>query len=144
FVKFEAKHMRRASRFIVNSETSRRDLLTLYADVASGKEIDYIPVSSSLKKQDFPSLVEESGLYFHGRYHPQKGLHFLLQQDWQDLQLTLRGFEESFLNPETIKCLRSKGINAFPWTFASSLIHRLIMEHELLLFPPVYEPWVLS
>lgn len=144
FVKFEAKHMRRASCFIVNSETSRRDLITLYADVASDKEIDYIPVSSSLKYHDVPALVAESGLYFHGRYHPQKGLHFLLQQDWQDLPLTLRGFEENFLNPENTKFLKSKGINTLPWTFDSALIHREIMEHELILFPSIYEPWGLS
>lgn len=144
FVKFEAKHMRKAERFIVNSETSRRDLLTLYSDVATGKGIDYIPVSTALKNFEAKANFKEAGLYFHGRYHPQKGLHFLLQKNWLDLPLTMRGFDPNFLNAENSKHFQSIGITPLPWTSDSALIHQEILDHEIILFPSIYEPWGLS
>ena len=144
FVKFESRLMKRASRFIVNSESSMKSLMNSYQDVCSGKKINYVPVSSDLVITQNVPVIPGSGLYFHGRFHPQKGLHFLINETWHDLPLTIRGFEEQYLTKSTLDLFLQQGITPLPWTNDSKIIHRELLEHELILFPSIYEPWGLS
>lgn len=145
FVRFEAKLMKMASRFLVNSQNSFQFLLNSYQDVCNDKQIDYIPVSSELLGDDIESdaMIPKS-LYFHGRCHPQKGLHFLINEKWHDMSLTIRGFEEKYLSEESLSILNRQGIKALPWTSDSKIIRKELLEHEIILFPSIYEPWGLS
>ena len=145
FLKFEAKLMDKASCFIVNSESSRRSLLTEYKDVTQGKEMTLIPVSTQLEEQEMekPKILKK-GFYFHARFHPQKGVHFLLQQNWSELGLTMRGIDPSYFKETNLNFLKERSIEALPWTNDSSIIRDEILSYEFVLFPSIYEPWGLS
>lgn len=144
FIQFESRFMRRAKRFLVNSVSSHHSLINQYADVSADKPITYIPVSSKLEEVDEKNVEKLSGLYFHGRFHPQKGIHFLLGQDWSDLPLTMRGFETKYLTEESLDWLNQRGITGLPWTSDSAQIRRELLSHDIVLFPSIYEPWGLS
>jgi glycosyltransferase involved in cell wall biosynthesis len=144
FVKFEARLMKRATRFIVNSQTTLASLENSYQDVCGGKKINYVPVSSELELSEDIPVVAGSGLYFHGRFHPQKGLHFLINEKWHDLPLTIRGLEDGYLTQNTLDLFKKQGITPLPWTSNSKIIRQELLAHEVILFPSIYEPWGLS
>ncbi|MFY7994105.1 MAG: glycosyltransferase family 4 protein [Bacteriovoracaceae bacterium] len=147
FLRKEFELMKKASCFIANSKSSENHLRANYRDVTAGKEINYIPVSSQLDNEITEIEKNKKAtrvLYFHGRFHPQKGIHFLFSQDWNDLPLTIRGFEDALLTPDRVLWLKEKGISAVPWTSQSSVIRDELMDHQAVLFPSIYEPWGLS
>lgn len=143
FLKDEFAHMRSASCFIVNSKYSERNLLEDYQDVSAGKPITYIPVSTNLELKEESSHVN-GVLYFHGRFHPQKGIHFLFNRNWDKTPITIRGFEEPYFTEDRVQWLKNKNISILPWTGDSAQLHRELMGHQAVIFPSIYEPWGLS
>lgn len=145
FIKFEAGLMAKAQRFIVNSQSTRKSLEKDYKDVIEGKLIEYIPVSTNLEVEvKEKEITYRDGFYFHARFHPQKGIHFLLNLDWNGLGLTMRGFEKTILNEKNNAYLASRSILGLPWTNDSAAIRAELLTHEFVLFPSIYEPWGLS
>jgi glycosyltransferase involved in cell wall biosynthesis len=146
FIKNESMLMKKASSFIVNSLSSKKSLENDYIDVSRGKEITFIPVSTDLKIDLDEQVEKQKGFYFHARYHPQKGIHFLLSINWNSVgaKLILRGIESSFLTDKNKNILAEKGIDARPWSSDSSVIRKELMSYEFILFPSIYEPWGLS
>ena len=144
FLKKEHDLMKKSLRFIVNSKTSEKSLMEDYKDVVTGKSVIRIVVSSSLNNflPSEPSLLKS--LYYHGRFHPQKGIQNLFEHDWTNLPLTIRGFEDALLTPDRVSWLLDKGITALAWTGDSGILRGELMEHQAVLFPSIYEPWGLS
>lgn len=144
FLKTEYNLMKDATEFVVNSHSSHNDLTKFYQDVTKDKPVTFIPVSSELNAFSESIQSPRQGLYFHGRFHPQKGIHFLFQQDWRDFPLTIRGFESALLTPDRLAWASTRGITLLPWVQDSSIIYKEIKLHQASLFPSIYEPFGLS
>lgn len=108
-LKNEAQWLARASGFIVNSYNSYTYLQSLYSEEISGKPIFKLPVESALKKSGAPEVASKTKeLFNYGRFHPQKGIHFLFGEDWTDLPLTMRGGRPEILRSKLMDFAKKK------------------------------------
>lgn len=148
-LKLEAAIFNRADHFISNSKTTSRDLERHYAPEISGKRIDLVPVTSHLASPEgFVSIpegydVDPSFLYF-GRFHPQKGLHFLFGRTWEGRGLTIKGFDDQLVRSDRFLKLKEKNIEFENWTFNGSAVAESLGRHHFIVFPSLYEPFGLA
>ncbi len=148
-LKQEASIFRRADHFISNSKTTTRDLHRHYADEIIGKRIDLVPVTSQiLAPTNFNPLESDykespSFLYF-GRFHPQKGLHFLFGRSWEGQGLTIKGFDDALVRSDKFKMLKGKNIHFENWSFSGSDVAHSLSRHHFVIFSSLYEPFGLA
>jgi glycosyltransferase involved in cell wall biosynthesis len=146
-LKQEAIWLRKAQRFIVNSKNSFDYLNSHYSFESKDKKIYHIPVSTQLELPDLNmenSFVEKIPLYYFGRFHPQKGLHFLFNEKWLDYPISMRGIRPSLLTPEVLTKTEERGIFIHPWNFSHKVLAEGLSSAQNVIFPSLYEPWGLS
>lgn len=141
--KKEYRYMRRCKFFIANSSTTKRHLETFYSDVTQGKPVEVVPVSTELQASTIKH-TQAYQLYYAGRFHPQKGLHYLFNRQNIQAVVHMRGFVQAILTDASMAWLNQRGLVALPWTDDSSVIRAELLAAKAVLFPSIYEPWGLS
>ena len=146
-LKQEAVWFRKAERFIVNSKNSFHYLHSLYSFESKNKKVYHVPVSTEFENPQFGNHEipqEKNPLYFYGRFHPQKGLHFLFNETWHDHPIQMRGLRENLLTPDVKTKTNKMGIEIHPWDFSHQVLRNSLVIAQNVLFPSIYEPWGLS
>ena len=146
FLKFEHKFIKKASGYLVNSQNSQFYLEQDYRDEIQGKKIFYLPLPFEFESdsQSYSERKFKYPIYTFGRLHPQKGQHILLNRDWSQYPLYVRGIELSLISAKgRAKCL-SNNIHLLDWTNDSDILKKELLQSELVFFPSLYEPWGLA
>ena len=146
YMKFEYFWMGKCTAFISNSTNTTKYLNTHYRGLVEGKKIFDVPVVSSL---DFRESIGAQGeklypFYCFSRWHPQKGYFFLLNHDWSEKNLYIRGISKGLISESTKKDFSKKGIFFLDWTESSDEILVDLANADIALFPAIYEPYGLS
>jgi len=148
-MKREVEALTSSDHLISNSKTTSRDLNSYYANIIEGKRIDLIPVTTEVSKLgDFQILSDtyqkNPKLIYFGRFHPQKGIHFLLETNWKPMTLSIKGFEESLVSNKSLKKIEEQGIRFINWTSEATEIARDLSKQDFVIFPSLYEPFGLA
>lgn len=148
-MKRETEAFEKADHLIANSQTTIKDLNTLYKNEVSSKKIDFVPVCTTVNEiKDFSILTEnyqrEPSYIYFGRFHPQKGIHFLLTNEWENSRLSIKGFDTSLIEHDLFSNYTEKGIHFLEWTSGTKEIAQDLSKHDFVLFPSIYEPFGLA
>lgn len=143
FLKFESRFILKASQYVINSQNSGTYLRHLYKDECGQKPMHYIPVASVLPESN-GSHEKTMDVYTFGRFHPQKGLHLLIKENWASHPLYMRGLEEAALTEEGIRLLEKNHITPLPWAWDSVILTKDLLQSKIVIFPAIYEPWGLA
>lgn len=148
-MKLEAEAFSRSDHLIANSKTTMKDLHNFYDKEIENKRVDFVPVTTELTNNSTESFIslkykEEPSYLYYGRFHPQKGLHFLFNQDWNFGKLTIKGFDEKLFESDRLKKLTDRNIHFSPWESNKSSLEKLIEESDFIIFPSIYEPYGLA
>lgn len=140
--KREARFLRRCTSFIANSNSTAEHFQKYYDIFTANRPIRVVPVSTSLTS----SVTHEktAGLYYSGRFHPQKGLHFLLNRKCTKNPISFRGFDSSLISIESQNELQKSNHVVLSWTDDLSILANEIQRAKVVLFPSIYEPWGLA
>lgn len=141
--KREGRFMGRCSVFLANSHSTLRHYEEYYAEFTQDKSMYVVPVSTGLEAS-VSNVSPTLDLYYSGRFHPQKGLHFLFKRKKTDRMITFRGFDPRIIPQEAWSNWERLNFKIQPWTTEAHILIREIQQAKVMLFPSIYEPWGLS
>lgn len=144
FSRFEFTYIQKSSAFLCNSKNTERYLKQYYPGAVFGKSIYHIPLVSDEPISIQDEKEKKIPFYAFGRWHPQKGYHHLLSQNWDIHNLTIRGIEGNLFSEEGVMSLKNKGILLREWTEDRNLLLSELSQSEIILFPSIYEPYGLA
>lgn len=147
-MKLESIAFNKADHIISNSITTNNDLSKYYTKEVQSKRIDYIPVTTTAKNNSKNFITSDYSInpkfYYFGRFHPQKGLHFLFKEDWNWGKLTIKGFDAKLIKTEKCTNLLKKNIHFLPWSNEQDDLISELAQFDFILFPSIYEPYGLA
>jgi len=147
FLRFENSWIKHADAYITNSEMTSEHLKKYYKDQIENKNVFHIPLPGADKKKELSEYSKRKfkyNIYTFARVHPQKGFHFILNNDWSKAGITTRGLDINLLTSEGQKKLTQKNITNLSWTNSQSQLELDILSSRFILFPSIYEPFGLA
>ena len=143
FSRAEYQWLKKSIAYVSNSLNTTEYLKRCYPDAIASKPIFQVPVVSQLS-----SSITSSGskypFFTFSRWHPQKGYHLLLDKQWGETPLYVRGIPESEFLPEGLDYLKERSIQLLAWSDNSSELASELFNTEVVLFPAIYEPYGLA
>ncbi len=147
FLRFENSWIKVSGAYVTNSKITSEHLKKYYKDQIENKTIFHIPLPGAAEKKDLSEYSQRKfkyDIYTFARVHPQKGFHFILNNDWSKTGLTIRGLDINLLTSEGEAFLAQKNITNLNWTNSQSQLERDILSSRFILFPSIYEPFGLA